>query len=327
MQVQPATCPVCGGTYDPLRSRAVAVLDGRVRAFCSNACKERGLSGVDSAPSIAESLSQIRQPNAWSRLPREQKALAIAVGVMFVLTATMMLGRDRTSHAAVIATPPVAIAAPAPAPRAPTIDEALDLLGKNASATDIDIWIHPLAGPKRCLPEHDSRRFAAPREGMRPEECGGGHCGVDIDTRKGDIVMAVHDGVVERVQRDPEVGGHRGNEGRFIRINHKGGTIVSSYIHLDGIREDLKPGVPVKVGEPIGTVGDTGVKHSGPHLHFAISVRSSVDGPELFIDPEPLLHLWPVRDHATASLRRMEPSPAPSVKQAQAPAADTSQDL
>ena len=139
------------------------------------------------------------------------------------------------------------------------------------------------------LPERDTRRFGAAREGMRPEECEGGHCGVDIGTEKGMLVMAVHDGVVERVERDPEVGGRRGNEGRFIMILHKGGTITTSYIHLDGIREDLRPGVPVKAGEAIGTVGDTGVNHSGPHLHFAVSVRSSPDGPELYINPEPLL--------------------------------------
>jgi murein DD-endopeptidase MepM/ murein hydrolase activator NlpD len=162
---------------------------------------------------------------------------------------------------------------------------------------------------------------------MRPDECGAGHCGVDIGTRRGDIVMAAHDGVIERVERDPLVGGRRGNEGRFIRVSHKGGTVVSSYIHLDGIREDLKPGVPVHAGDPIGTVGDTGVKQSGPHLHFAISVRPSADGPELFIDPEPLLHLWPVRDQPTASLRRMEPAPHRAVHAAQADSLDTAEDL
>jgi murein DD-endopeptidase MepM/ murein hydrolase activator NlpD len=169
--------------------------------------------------------------------------------------------------------------------------------------------VHPLIGPDRKLPERASRRFGAAREGMRPDECGTGHCGVDLGGRKGDLVMVVHDGVIERVQRDAAEGGHRGNEGRFIMVNHKGGTVITSYIHLDGIREDLRPGVPVHAGEVIGTVGDTGVKESGPHLHFAVAVRPRADGDMLFIDPEPMLHLWPLKMHPVATLHAMEPAP------------------
>ena len=132
------------------------------------------------------------------------------------------------------------------------------------------------------------------------------------------MVLAVHDGVIERVERDPEVGGRRGNEGRFIRVNHKGGTVVSSYIHLDAIREDLKPGIPVHAGEAIGTVGDTGVHQSGPHLHFAISVRPSIDGQELYIDPEPLLHLWPLAKRPAATLHAMSNAVIPHPKTAKA---------
>jgi murein DD-endopeptidase MepM/ murein hydrolase activator NlpD len=153
---------------------------------------------------------------------------------------------------------------------------------------------------------------------MRPEECVGGHCGVDIGTEKGVLVVAVHDGVIERIERDPEVGGRRGNEGRFIRVNHKGGTVVSSYIHLDAIREDLKTGIPVRAGEAIGTVGDTGVHSSGPHLHFAVSVRPSIDGQELFIDPEPLLHLWPLAKPPAATLHAMSSAVVPHTKTAKA---------
>src|SRR5947209_6754665 len=132
MRIEPATCPVCGVEFDPLRARAIAVLDGKVRAYCSAECKDR-----------------------------KQRA-----------------------------------------------DEP-----------------------------------AAAREGLRPEECEGGHCGVDLGSVRGEPVICTHDGVVERVVRDAAEGGRRGNEGRFIRINHKGGTIVTSYMHLDSIRDDLKPGI------------------------------------------------------------------------------------
>ena len=196
-----------------------------------------------------------------------------------------------------------------PPPANPSLAQAIAIMGQ--ADEQPDLWVHPLIGPERRLPVRNTRRFGAAREGMRPDECAGGHCGVDLGGQKGELVMAAHDGVVERVQRDAEEGGRRGNEGRFIMINHKGGTIVTSYIHLDGIREDLRAGIPIKAGEVIGTVGDTGVKLSGPHLHFAVSVRPTPDASELYIDPEPMLHLWPLRSHPVASLHRMEPAPPP----------------
>ena len=70
--------------------------------------------------------------------------------------------------------------------------------------------------------------------------------------------------------------------------------------------------MPVKAGEAIGTVGDTGVHNSGPHLHFAVSVRPSPDGPELFINPEPLLHLWPLAKRPVATLHAMTSEIAPA---------------
>jgi hypothetical protein len=312
MHVEPATCPVCGGSYDPLRSRAVAVLNGKVRAFCSPTCMERGRTGVEQAPSLASSLESIQPPPRWNR-----RSVSIASGIGLVALSLIVVAGRSLSTAPMV---PASIASPAhaskPPGHTPTAAEAMAMLAPS-SPEENDVWIHPLAAP-RHLPERNSRRFGAPREGLRPEECAGGHCGVDIGTVRGDVVMASHDGVVERVERDPEVGGRRGNEGRFIRINHKGGTIVTSYIHLDGIRDDLRPGVPVKMGEPIGTVGDTGVHNSGPHLHFAVSVRASVDDPELFIDPEPMLHLWPVRSKPLTNLHGMEPTPHSPSKTAKA---------
>ena len=51
----------------------------------------------------------------------------------------------------------------------------------------------------------------------------------------------------------------------------------------------------VKSGQVIGLLGDTGVKESAPHLHFAMTIRPQKDGYEKYIDPEPLVALWPLR--------------------------------
>ena len=304
MRIVPATCSVCAREYDPLRARATLVVDGKVRAYCSTACKEKAAQPAPELPIAdvgdADDGEPPPLPSIWSRMSWRG-----ALGMAAAGAAVLLLGGKLIATAP----PPVASILPPPPPRQappPTPAEAMAMLAPApTTGPERDIWFHPLPGPKRILPVRDTRRFGAPREGMRPEECAGGHCGVDIGTKKGMLVLCVHDGVVERVQRDPTVGGHVGNEGRFIRIVHKGGTVISSYIHLDAIREDLKPGIPVKAGEAIGIVGDSGVQRSGPHLHFAISVRPTPDGQELFIDPEPLLHLWPLAPRPEKTMHAM----------------------
>jgi hypothetical protein len=148
-------------------------------------------------------------------------------------------------------------------------------------------WYHPLMGPERQLPGYACRRFGASRPVIRPPECELGHCGVDIGSTIGDPVLAVHDGVVDRVQRNPDADPI---SGIFVILSHKQGAVRSRYIHLDSIRADLVVGSTVHGGEIIGRLGRTGVRHSAAHLHFGLSVREG--GRERFIDPEPYLREW-----------------------------------
>lgn len=157
------------------------------------------------------------------------------------------------------------------------------------------VWFHPLAGPRRAMPLYASRRFGAVRPQPRPRECELGHCGVDLGTTIGEPVFAIGDGVIERVEDDEHKGGRAG---RYLRIAHRDGKVVSRYIHLDSIRADLKVGQRVRGGELIGRLGRTGVEHSGAHLHFGLSLR---DGDrETYIDPEPLLRRWQLPDAPAA---------------------------
>ena len=286
-------------SYDPLRSRAIRVVDGRVRAFCSNACLRSRRAAAARAGPFSKKRSRSRPRRAADR-GRWPPASALGV-----VGCSLAVGAPQVVAPAALA-PAVHASEAMESPRAPapqaSMDEAKAMMGKSRHRGERRVGPPAAWAPTRRLPERDTRRFRAAREGQRPEECAGGHCGVDLGGKKGELVMAAHDGVIERVQRDAEEGGRRGNEGRFILINHKGATVVTSYIHLDGIREDLRPGIPVKAGEAIGTVGDTGVKESGPHLHFAVSVRPRPDGDMLYIDPEPMLHLWPLKNQPVASL-------------------------
>ena len=154
------------------------------------------------------------------------------------------------------------------------------------------------------MPGSEGRRFGATRPQPRPRECELGHCGVDLGYTLGQSVVAIHDGVIERVESDE---GNGGRAGRYLRISHTDGTVVSRYIHLDTIRADLRVGMKVHGGEIIGSVGRTGVEHSGPHLHFGLSLRpaGSPGGDERYIDPEPLLRRWQlVEKHALVASAR-----------------------
>lgn len=120
---------------------------------------------------------------------------------------------------------------------------------------------------------------------------GRSHTGTDIMSPKGTWVVAVDDGIVERL-------GWNRLSGWNIMIRHADGW-TSHYLHLnndttgtdDGeggeeaaFMEDLEVGSFVKAGEVIGFVGDSGnAEHTGSHTHFELHV----DGKK--INPYPYL--------------------------------------
>lgn len=141
------------------------------------------------------------------------------------------------------------------------------------------------------MPVRSSRAFGARRPGDRPAECRSGHCGVDLGQVWGEPVYAVHHGVVLKVERR-----NRPNGGRYVRIGHRDDSVISHYFHLAAIPRRLRKGASVRTGQVIGLVGDSGVESSGPHLHFAVSVRPDADPRrQVYVDPEPLVALWPVK--------------------------------
>jgi murein DD-endopeptidase MepM/ murein hydrolase activator NlpD len=140
------------------------------------------------------------------------------------------------------------------------------------------------------MPANHTGAFGAVRDNAPPPECLQGHCGVDVGYEWGEPVHAVHDGIVDWVNRGP----NEDHGGVFVKITHRDGALFSWYFHLAAVPRWVQPGTKVKVGSVIGLLGDTGIKHSAPHLHFAMTVRPPSAGRERYIDPEPLLALWPL---------------------------------
>ncbi len=107
----------------------------------------------------------------------------------------------------------------------------------------------------------------------------GSHAGVDIDAPHGTPVQSIGNGIVERVSMDAVGFGH------FVMIRHPnapdasspGGktTLRSSYAHLDQV--SVREGEVVYKGQPIGTVGNTGLVFgaTGYHLYFEIDRDSA----------------------------------------------------
>ena len=111
------------------------------------------------------------------------------------------------------------------------------------------------------VPDVDSRRL---RDDFTDARTGHSHEALDILAPRGSAVVAVDDGVVQKLftsvrggltvyQFDPE------------------GTYCFYYAHLDRYAPGLREGMTLKKGDRIGDVGTTGnAPPETPHLHFAI---------------------------------------------------------
>lgn len=93
----------------------------------------------------------------------------------------------------------------------------------------------------------------------------GRHEGNDIVAPRGAPVVAVADGVIDRMTRV-----ERGLGGIYLWLRDDSGTRYY-YAHLSSIAPGLTPGTRVRAGQRIGAVGRTGDARGGVfHLHFQL---------------------------------------------------------
>jgi murein DD-endopeptidase MepM/ murein hydrolase activator NlpD len=86
------------------------------------------------------------------------------------------------------------------------------------------------------------------------------HFGLDIAGKTGTIVVAAADGNIA-------YSGWTYDDGYIVIISHTGG-FMTFYKHNQSILKSA--GSFVRRGEPIATLGNSGISSSGPHLHFEI---------------------------------------------------------
>ncbi len=104
----------------------------------------------------------------------------------------------------------------------------------------------------------------------------GSHAGVDIDAPRGTPIVAIANGIVEKVSMQKSGFGHH------VMIRHPNvpdgngyTTLYSTYAHMDAVL--VTEGMVVHKGQNIGTVGNTGLVFgaTGYHLYFQIDTADA----------------------------------------------------
>jgi hypothetical protein len=274
-----------------------------IEHFCSATCRAM----ADEPSDLGERISRARQTS------RRSTALVIGISVMASspcssVRPTARATREPTVLATVAPTTDLTSLTESETPYGPFAPTEDQLADEFALSLGVDGWVHPLQGPRRRMPIRTTRAFGAERPGdHRPYECRSGHCGVDIGGEQwGERVMAAASGTVVKVNRDSSRSG-----GKYLRLSHRGGTVFTQYFHLAAIPRHLRRGRKIRAGEVVGLLGETGVENSGPHLHFTVSVKPTLDSREVYVDPEPLIALWPLRHIESAAVARLSPPGVP----------------
>lgn len=119
-------------------------------------------------------------------------------------------------------------------------------------------------------------RFGAARSGHT-------HQGQDVMAACGTPLVAARGGTIQYA-------GYEGNAGNYVVIDGKGTGLDFMYAHL-AQPSPLKTGDPVRTGQPIGVVGETG-DATACHLHFEIWTPPGWYQGGSPIDPLPYLKQW-----------------------------------
>ncbi len=99
------------------------------------------------------------------------------------------------------------------------------------------------------------------------------HHGLDLAAPMGTEIHAFADGYVDFI-------GEGDSYGQYIQLRHSD-RVTTLYAHCSELL--LQPGTPVKMGDTIALVGDTGMA-TGPHLHFEVQVDGVWHDPAYYLE-------------------------------------------
>jgi murein DD-endopeptidase MepM/ murein hydrolase activator NlpD len=287
-----ASCARCRGELALHVGRPRILGDGRVELFCDACWANRDTTIVALPVVVAASPAPKR---------RHPTRIAIVVAALAIGGAGIAIATRETPAAAAFPAlddltwepiservrehapddpPPEPIGEPEGEPSIATFDgEPLD-----ERFPTLKEWTHPVTDSDEVVPVRAARKFGAHRDGVDRDECGDGHCGLDLTGPRGRPVVAVAWGTVVRIEHSEN--GRDGHSGRYVRIEHPDG-VFTAYMHLDSIVASLAVGDEVDAGQVIGTLGKTAIRNGEEHLHFNLEII--VHGQIRFVDPTPYL--------------------------------------
>jgi murein DD-endopeptidase MepM/ murein hydrolase activator NlpD len=134
--------------------------------------------------------------------------------------------------------------------------QSLKASSYTASKRSFDIYVPKFMWP--VSPENYNEGF-----GVWRENTGSYHTGLDLMPGYGTTIVSATDGVVVKAEYSGSLGVHV--------IIYDGGYYTVLYGHMieGSIPPNIVPGALVKMGDPIGQVGNTGLS-TAPHLHYQI---------------------------------------------------------
>ena len=112
------------------------------------------------------------------------------------------------------------------------------------------------------------------------------HHAIDIPAPRGTPVIAAATGTVEKLFESKD-GGHT------VYVRRADPAWIDYYAHLDSYAPDLREGIVIRQGQPIGTVGSTGdASLEAPHLHYEIKRMAAGEKwyEGIDVNPYPVLH-------------------------------------
>lgn len=110
------------------------------------------------------------------------------------------------------------------------------------------------------------------------------HRGIDLKAPEGTPIISPYAGTVKRINW------HRRLNGRCIEILYDDGHLAH-FLHLARLEHDIRPGLHLSKGRPLGAVGSTG-HSSAAHLHYEILKGPRVLEP-LIVHGRRWVHLSP----------------------------------
>jgi murein DD-endopeptidase MepM/ murein hydrolase activator NlpD len=153
----------------------------------------------------------------------------------------------------------------------------LGLIGQRGEATNYTPYLSTAAGALLRNPTEVACLSSG--FGFRNTANGGRqHNGLDLANREGGFIYAAGEGRI--VTAD-----YRGGYGNYIEIDH-GYGVHTRYAHMAELDPNLRPGMRIAAGTPMGRMGMTG-NATGVHLHYEIVIDGLLVDPLNYGAPQP----------------------------------------